>query len=219
MIGKFITKANSEKRFAIADIHGCLETLKKLITQISLTTNDQLFLLGDYINRGPNSSGVMSYIMELQNLGFQVYPLRGNHEQILIESRGEKLSEPYYSFLKNLPYYYETEDYFFVHASIDFDSIEPLQDTEAMLWKRYSSPDIVFLNGRKIIHGHTIHTIDEIKEAIKYNFSIIPLDNGCYKGLRMKSEEYGEHGNLCALNLDTLELIIQKNIDEPRQKN
>ena len=216
MIGKFITKENSERRFAIADIHGCLATFKNLINRIKLTNKDQLFLLGDYVNRGPDSKGVMNYIMELQKSGFQIFPLRGNHEQILLDSRSSKISEPYYSFLCQLPYYYETEDYFFVHASIDFDSIEPFQDTEAMLWKRYSNPNVEFLNGRKIIHGHTIHTIDQIKEAIEYHFPIIPLDNGCYKGLRKELEDIG---SLCALNLDTMELTIQKNIDESRQKN
>jgi serine/threonine protein phosphatase 1 len=211
MIGKFITKENCERRFAIADIHGCLATFKNLINRIKLTNKDQLFLLGDYVNRGPDSKGVMNYIMRLQQIGLQIYPIRGNHEQILLDSRGTKIAEPYYSFLNSLPYYYETEDYFFVHASIDFDSSEPLQNTEAMLWKRYSRPNVEFLNGRKIVHGHTIHTIDQIKEAIEHNFSVIPLDNGCYKGLRKVLEDIG---SLCALNLDTMELTIQKNIDE-----
>jgi len=213
MIGKFIPKDNSKRRFAIADIHGCLVTFRSLITRLKLTINDQLFLLGDYINRGPYGRGVMDYIMGMQSSGIQVHALRGNHEQMLMDSKLEKIPEPYYTFLNNLPYYHETEDYFFVHACINFDHPEPFADTYSMLWDRYLRPDIQFLNGRKIIHGHTIHTLDQIREAIEHNFPIIPLDNGCYKGLRREAEEYG---NLCALNLDTMELTIQKNIDEIR---
>ena len=45
--------------------------------------NDQLFLLGDYIDRGQDSKGVIDYIIELQK-EFQVFPIRGNHEENIL---------------------------------------------------------------------------------------------------------------------------------------
>jgi len=79
-----------------------------------------------------------------------------------------------------------------------------------MLWERDFYADQNFLGNKKVVHGHTIHTLSDIRAAIDSNKSIIPLDNGCYKGL---SWDIGVMGNLCALNLDTFELIIQKNLD------
>jgi predicted MPP superfamily phosphohydrolase len=84
------------RRFAIGDIHGCNLTLQALVKeQLQLTKQDQLFLLGDYVNRGPDSMGVLNFIMGLQAEGYQVFALRGNHEQMLLDKIGmrDKLSK------------------------------------------------------------------------------------------------------------------------------
>jgi serine/threonine protein phosphatase 1 len=47
-------------RYAISDIHGCPKTLAALIGEIGLEKKDELFLLGDYIDRGPDSQGVIN---------------------------------------------------------------------------------------------------------------------------------------------------------------
>ena len=68
-------------RWVIPDIHGYLNTLKSLIeNRISLTKEDTLYFLGDYIDRGPNSKGVIDYIMSLQDQDYDIHCLRGNHE-------------------------------------------------------------------------------------------------------------------------------------------
>ncbi|MBX2843136.1 MAG: metallophosphoesterase, partial [Flammeovirgaceae bacterium] len=80
-----IPKTKTGRRFVIADIHGCYQSFKELIKKIELRKEDQLFLLGDFVDRGPNSSGVFNVIFSLLKNEFQVFPLRGNHEQMLIE--------------------------------------------------------------------------------------------------------------------------------------
>ncbi len=46
------------QRWVISDIHGYAQTFQTLVREkIKLTRNDQLFLLGDYIDRGPDSVG------------------------------------------------------------------------------------------------------------------------------------------------------------------
>jgi serine/threonine protein phosphatase 1 len=52
-------------QLVIPDVHGCLKTLQTLINKIKLTANDQLFLLGDLIDRGPESLGVLQFVAEL----------------------------------------------------------------------------------------------------------------------------------------------------------
>src|SRR6478736_5094582 len=72
--------------FAISDIHGCAKTFVSLVEKvIKLTREDKLFLLGDYIDRGPDSKGVIDYIIQLEQKGFDVTALRGNHEEMLLK--------------------------------------------------------------------------------------------------------------------------------------
>ncbi len=66
-----------------------------------------------------------------------------------------------------------------------------------------------FTKGKKIIHGRTIFSLPEIKEALKKRSSIIPLDNGCI----IKDSDTENYGNLLCLNLKTFELTVQENID------
>jgi len=73
-----------QKRFVIGDIHGCVRTFRILLEEkIQPTKNDLIYLLGDYIDRGPNSKSVVDYIMELKQNSFQVISLMGNHEYML----------------------------------------------------------------------------------------------------------------------------------------
>ena len=74
-----------KRRFAISDIHGCLKTFKQLLETIGLEKSDELFLLGDYVDRGPDSMGVVRYIQHLIVEGYFVTCLKGNHERHLLE--------------------------------------------------------------------------------------------------------------------------------------
>ena len=74
-------------RWVVPDIHGCLNTLKSLIeNRINLSKSDAIYFLGDYIDRGPDSKGVIDYIMSLQNAGYEIHCLRGNHEDYCLRA-------------------------------------------------------------------------------------------------------------------------------------
>lgn len=78
------------KKWVIPDIHGCALTLKTLIeNQIKPNKNDHLIFLGDYIDRGPDSKGVIDYIMDLQKNDYTVAALMGNHEDYCIKAFDE----------------------------------------------------------------------------------------------------------------------------------
>lgn len=73
--------ATMTKTWVIPDIHGCSETLKLLINnQIRPEKTDHIIFLGDYIDRGPDGKGVLDFIMGLQDSGYNITPLKGNHE-------------------------------------------------------------------------------------------------------------------------------------------
>lgn len=74
-----------EETWVIADIHGCSESLKRLVEdQIQLGKGDRIYFLGDYIDRGPDSKGVIDYIIQLKQQGYKVSALLGNHEDVLL---------------------------------------------------------------------------------------------------------------------------------------
>lgn len=71
--------------FVIGDIHGCLDELGNLLEGLPLLPGDRMVFLGDYIDRGPDSFGVISYLLDLQRAGAQeIVFLKGNHEDMLL---------------------------------------------------------------------------------------------------------------------------------------
>lgn len=75
------------KTWVIPDIHGCASTLDVLLRDhIKPTKQDHLIFLGDYIDRGPDSKRVIDIIMELQEKGYQITALKGNHEESCIQA-------------------------------------------------------------------------------------------------------------------------------------
>lgn len=80
-------------RYAISDIHGCLQTFRSLLEDtIVFNKNDTLFLLGDYIDRGPDVKGLLDYIMALRSDGYQIIALKGNHEDVFMQVLKRKAS-------------------------------------------------------------------------------------------------------------------------------
>src|SRR4051812_45480178 len=67
---------------AIGDIHGCSAALAALVEAIRPTPEDTLVPLGDYIDRGPDSRGVVEMLIRLSQECILV-PILGNHEEML----------------------------------------------------------------------------------------------------------------------------------------
>ena len=212
-MSKNFIQRNRTKRYAIADIHGCLHTFSTLIREkIKLSKEDQLFLLGDYVHRGPNSEGVLEEIRKLILQGYQIYPIRGNHEDKYLKQMGDKIAPKHKELIASMPYYYETEDFIFVHAGLNFSIENPFEDTNTMKWGMgfNMEPDPKFLKGRSIVHGHTITALSDIFDAVMDRAVYIPIDNGCYRGLVYEEVAYG---TLVAVDLDNMKMIVQENVD------
>lgn len=76
----------SARFFAVGDIHGHVETLKALLEEkISIQKGETLLFLGDYIDKGPDAKGVITYIEELKSRGVSVIALLGNHEAMFLD--------------------------------------------------------------------------------------------------------------------------------------
>lgn len=217
-------------RYAIGDIHGCCKTFCALIEQLHIKGSDHLYLIGDYIDRGPDSKGVLDVIM---NLNCNVVALMGNHEYMWlgasaetgdpvvrdaninfwIENGGQATlksfsgidTKPYLAFLRDLPFFLELDNFFLVHAEFDFSLLDPFGKAGiySMLWGR-GKP---YHGGKPFICGHTPLPIEQIQEGLKTNK--INIDNGCCYFNRIGQ------GHLLAYCLDDGQLYIQRNIEDP----
>src|SRR4029453_8768598 len=73
------------RTIAIGDIHGCTLALPAVVDALQPTSDDTLVTLGDYVDRGPDSRGVLDYVLELEQR-CRLVPLIGNHEQMLLDA-------------------------------------------------------------------------------------------------------------------------------------
>jgi serine/threonine protein phosphatase 1 len=73
---------------AIGDIHGCSRALDALLAALAPQPDDLVITLGDYVDRGPDSSGVLDRLLALHATGRHV-GLRGNHDQMMLMARAE----------------------------------------------------------------------------------------------------------------------------------
>ena len=216
-----------KRLFAIGDIHGCFDSLKELVeNKIQLDKNDKLILLGDYIDRGNKSKEVVDYIIDLQEKDYNITPLIGNHELLLLETFEDEKNKPkwiqnggdetlksfgvssikdispkYLDFFTNLKNYFSIEDYLFVHAGFNDKILNPFQDTYSMVWEsqvEYLNP---LLAGKTIIHGHRPITVEHCEKQINDKKPVINIDTGCvYK------EKVG-YGKLTAIELYSKKLF------------
>ncbi len=182
-------------------------------------------MLGDYIDRGPESKQVLDLIMELISEGYDILPLMGNHEDMMrnaprsnmdnynwmLNGGGETLDsfgvssagnidKKYLDFVSALSLYHIIDNYIFVHGGFNDYIDDPFSDEYSMLWERrfeYNSP--VFY-GKTIIHGHRPHSLAELREQMKHKPSIINIDTGCVYG-----KDYGL-GDLTAIDLYSMKL-------------
>lgn len=223
--------------YVISDIHGCCRTFKFLLEEvIQFSKQDTLYLLGDYIDRGPDSKGVLDHIIFLQENNYKVFPLRGNHEELMLNAyqklashektwlmnggdttlesfgitRTPSILPKYISFCAALPHYIELEQYILVHAGLNFERDQPFEDEHAMLWIRHYVIDPVKIDHKIIVHGHTPMPMEVVETSVanaEKKYRIF-LDNGCvYKKTRENL------GNLCCLRLEDRKLFTCSNID------
>jgi len=87
-----VTQASGDRIYAIGDIHGCIEEpsilLEHLEKKESLTDDDLVVFLGDYIDRGHNSAQVIDLMIEFKKSHSNTRFLKGNHEDMLLDFLG-----------------------------------------------------------------------------------------------------------------------------------
>ena len=222
------------KAWVIGDIHGCYRTLRRLVERIHFSKEDTLYLLGDYVSRGPDSKGVIDYVWQLQREGYHVVGLMGNHEEMLLNARTDEdeaqrllrhggqqtllsfgvadladIPPPYFDWIEQLPSLLILENYVLVHAGLNFELLNPFADEQAMRWIRDSPVNPKLIGYRVLVHGHTPVALGSIRNRLKQeSITEINLDGGC-----VYSEREGQ-GHLVAFELESRKLVVQRNVEE-----
>lgn len=75
-----------KRLIAVGDIHGQLDMLDRLLEQVGPQPSDQFVFLGDYIDRGQDSRGVIERLISFKQAFPQTICLRGNHDQLLLDA-------------------------------------------------------------------------------------------------------------------------------------
>lgn len=203
--------------YAIGDIHGCRAALDTLLDQLRLTDEDTLVFLGDYVDRGPDTKGVIDRILSYPGPA-KLVTLKGNHEVMMLDARsdlerffswqhfgGEEalysygfkdgmewqrcVPDEHWDFLERLLPCYATETQIFVHASVNPKRTLEDQEARTLYWKKVSKPR-AYSREHTVICGHTT----------QYEGDIADFGHTIF----IDTYAYGEQW-LTAINADTLE--------------
>jgi serine/threonine protein phosphatase 1 len=178
----------TELTYAIGDIHGCLDLLRRafdLIWAHAGTRGFQIVCLGDYVDRGPDSRGVVEFLMR-EATRAPLTCLKGNHEAMLLEAveEGEwsswldnggretlasydgEVPDEHRRWLRSLPACARDADRFYVHGGFRPGVALADQEEAVCIWirGRFLDADADELPGH-VVHGHTPYHIDKMDMA------------------------------------------------------
>lgn len=187
---------------AIGDIHGCPKSLDALLDQLEPTPDDHLLFVGDYIDRGPNSKGVIDRLLDLREEVPCTF-LRGNHEAMMIDyldtgafnlwhmngggstlqsyrAPGDSeidIPDDHVEFVRETELFHETEDFLFVHAglkpNLTIEENLEQRDEKVLLWEREHLNASDFKWEKTVVCGHTPQPEPINREEL------ILIDTGC----------------------------------------
>jgi serine/threonine protein phosphatase 1 len=168
---------------AIGDMHGCSLAFDLLWAALNPQPDDLIIALGDYVDRGPDSRGVVQRLIDLGKT-HRLIALRGNHDQMMLDALRQPgktagwlccggdatiasySGRPGTEELTDVPAehvrfletacrdWFETDTHLFVHANAYPDLALAEQPANMLLWEKLEDPQPHF-SGKIMICGHT----------------------------------------------------------------
>jgi len=193
----------TSRTIAIGDIHGCANALRSLIEAIQPSAEDTIISLGDLVDRGPDSKGVVDQLLELRERTNLVV-IMGNHEEMMLavmdgesplewlkhgggetmESYGftgdiSVVPESHIELMRNALLYHEMDTHFFTHGNYEHDKPLDQQDPMICRWRSLvQKTPRPHISGKKAVVGHTPDKSGEIFDI----GHLVCLDTYCYGG-------------------------------------
>ena len=210
--------------YAIGDIHGQRAMLDLMIQRVPFQPEDEVVFIGDYIDRGPDSKGVVDRVLEFKLRHPRTVCLRGNHEDMFLDflhqqgayapnvflmnggaatldsygldprDRPMRLSPLHVGFFQGLRYRHEAGGFLFVHAGLRPGVPLEKQTPADMLWIRHEFFDSDADFGRPVVFGHT-----PMREVFDRLPRLLGIDTGAAYGNMLTCVRLGE-GKVLALH-------------------
>jgi serine/threonine protein phosphatase 1 len=167
--------------YVIPDIHGRADLLGDGLGKIVEHAGGHLatlVALGDYVNKGPDSKGVIDRLRDSPVEGWPFFPLKGNHDAMMVEALrnpskmafwierggdttiesygGDPLNVPQadVEWLDRLPLLHVDRFRIYVHAGLDPRVALDRQTQRTLLWMRYPAEFRAGFGDRHVVHGH-----------------------------------------------------------------
>ncbi len=165
--------------YCISDIHGYYDLFCRLLDKIGFSNKDKLYVLGDFVDKGPDSIRLAKLLFSMPN----VYCIAGNHEYDFLKHYRALMrqTEDYDWVLEKLrgyftdgylldwetvdqfdflSFYAETDDFICVHAGIPVKdgtllSVSQATCEQLVYDRRFKDKDILPQNGKCVLYGHT----------------------------------------------------------------
>lgn len=219
--------ATRPRTIAIGDIHGCSLALAAIVEAIGPTAEDSIVVLGDFIDHGPDSKGVIAQLIELEER-CRLVTVMGNHEEMMLAAREQVSGTRYWMkfggemtmrsygmrgsweivprdhlcFIRNCRDYLETDSHIFVHAYYRPDLPLEQQSTTVLRWEFLDAMRAApHCSNKRAFVGHTCQKSGEILDL---GF-LVCIDTNCHGG-----------GWLTAVDVDTGEIWQADRDGNPR---
>ena len=216
-------------RYAIGDVHGCARTLAALVARIAPAPDDHLVFLGDYIDRGPDTPGVIDFLIDLTGRTRCTF-LRGNHDQLMLDAlaglRGAAydawiarnggdatmrqygarggVPDAHAAFLRDTLLAFDAPEAAYVHAGLDPHRSVAEQmaapDEETLLWSR----DHLRVRPSTVVWEKPVVFGHTPRPEPLIAAPLIGLDTGCVYGPTRP-----DLGRLCALRMDDATVFLE----------
>jgi len=219
----------TNRRIFIGDVHGHYDPLVTLLNEIAPGKDDNVYFLGDLIDRGPKSAEVVELVIKNK-----YHCLRGNHEDMLLDvvgngqemsmegfqawlysggyatitSYGNSIPQSHVDWMRSLPYYLDLDDIWLVHAGVNPNMPLEEQTSDQFCWIRddFHSSEQPYFENKLIVTGHTItFTIPGVEPGyLASGAGWLDIETGAY---------HPNSGWLTAVDM-TNELVYQVNTRE-----
>ncbi len=180
-----------EDIYIVGDVHGCLSELEALVEKLSVEPDDLVVFVGDLVRKGPDSCGVLEFVMERPNM----FTVRGNNEQKLIDGDAElpALGPKHIEYIESLPVIISWDDVAVVHGGIDHrkslaeHSVDELLNMRSLAEEGGYNRPFWFETRRespRIFFGHTV-----LAEPLETE-ATVGLDTGCVHGRQLTAYDH-----------------------------
>jgi len=165
---------------AVGDIHGCLKYLQIILESINPQPDDTFVFLGDLVDRGPDTKGVVNEVIALSKK-CTVHTILGNHEEMILGAFNGGASDhkfwckfggvealvsygighvkeipgDHMLFFSHCSDYFETDNFIFVHAGCNPNLPLDKNNGTLLRWEKFPEEPIPHYSGKTVICGHT----------------------------------------------------------------